>query len=150
MPITAVWKARIRWFAAEYVIVVAGVLTAVAIAGWANRRQDIAHERAYLQQLRADLTTTESLLAAADSILAPRDRAGALFVQSFYAQDRAPSDSLAVWLYRSYWIEGPRPVMGTAQALITTGDLRLLRGAPRRDPGCDQRNSAATAGAPAI
>jgi hypothetical protein len=101
MPITPVWKARIRWFSAEYVIVVAGVLTAVAIAAWAEQRQESARARAYLHQLKADLTRTETVIARADSALAPHDRAGAEFVRSFYAAEQVPADSLARWLVRA-------------------------------------------------
>lgn len=42
------WRPKLRWFAAEIVVVVAGVLIALALNAWWGARQDAAAERSYL------------------------------------------------------------------------------------------------------
>ncbi len=46
------WQQKLRWFAAEIVIVVAGVLIALAINAWWQGRQDHALETRTLRELR--------------------------------------------------------------------------------------------------
>lgn len=53
------WKPKLRWFAAEYLIVVLGVLTAVALNRWNEGLQDRGHEQQYLQELVQDLEADE-------------------------------------------------------------------------------------------
>lgn len=48
------WRAKVRWFAAEYLIVVLGVLTAVGINAWWGARQDAAAEARALKRLAAE------------------------------------------------------------------------------------------------
>ena len=38
------WRPKVRWFAAEYLIVVLGVLTAVGINAWWNEQERAAEE----------------------------------------------------------------------------------------------------------
>src|SRR5688572_25817782 len=42
------WRARVRWFAAEFLVVVTGVLVALALQAWYEDRQDRDRETAYL------------------------------------------------------------------------------------------------------
>ena len=116
-----------RWFAAEFLVVVTGVLVALAVGAWWQGRQDAATERAYLRQLAADLRETEQATLAADAFLRPVDRAGSLLWLAFYESDPPPRDSLLAWAERSMWTSTVRPVLGTAEALVATGDLALIR-----------------------
>lgn len=121
------WQPKLRWFASQILVVTSGVLLAAALNAWWGNRQDAVHERAYLRQLAADLRETERRVARADSITAPRDRAGARLVQAYYEPVLLPADSVIYLLRRSFWTEEARPVLGTAEALISTGDLNLIR-----------------------
>ncbi|MDX1418530.1 MAG: hypothetical protein R3181_01070 [Rubricoccaceae bacterium] len=121
------WKPKVRWFAAEYLIVVLGVLTAVALNAWWQGRQDAASERTYLLQLQADLLETERLVAEADAVMAPVDADGARLVRAFFLPERPPVDSIVAWFSGASRVRDARPVMGTVEALIATGDLALLR-----------------------
>jgi hypothetical protein len=53
--------------------------------------------------------------------------AAARFVRAFYEPERPPRDSVLAWYRRASSYETVRPVTGTVEALIVTGDLNLLR-----------------------
>jgi hypothetical protein len=118
---------RVRWLAAELTIVVAGILIALAIQSWVDGRDDRAREREYLRQLRADLRETERLVMRDDSIHRVRDRSGVMLLHAFFTPERPPRDSVLVWALDATWYEPRRPVLGTADALVATGDLALLQ-----------------------
>ncbi|HET7228793.1 MAG TPA: hypothetical protein VFJ16_02190 [Longimicrobium sp.] len=129
-PLTAAvaewgWS-RIRWLAAELTIVVAGILIALAIQSRVDARDDRAREREYLLQLQADLRQTERLVLRDDSIHRVRDREGVKLLHAFFTPERPPRDSVLVWAINATWYEPRRPIMGTAEALVATGDLSLL------------------------
>ena len=44
----------LRWFAAEFLVVVAGILVALALQSWWNDRAARVQEQALLQRLRAE------------------------------------------------------------------------------------------------
>jgi hypothetical protein len=121
------WRAGARWFAAEFLVVVAGVLVALAVQAWYEGRRDAERERAYLLQLAADLRDTERLLDTADVANRASTLAAARFVRAFYEPTRPPRDSVLAWYGRASSYETVRPVTGTVEALIVTGDLNLLR-----------------------
>jgi hypothetical protein len=123
---------RIRWLAAEMTIIVAGILVALAIQNRVDAQADRDREREYLRQLQADLRETERVVLRDDSIFRPRDRAGAMLLHAFFTPERPPPDSVLVWAITATWFETPRPILGTAEALVSTGDLRLLREYPLR------------------
>ena len=121
------WRRGARWFGAEFLVVVTGVLVALAVGAWWQGRQDAATEAAYLGQLTADLRETERAAADADAFLRPVDRAGSLLWLAFYRADPPPRDTLLAWAERAMWTAAVRPVTGTAEALVATGDLALVR-----------------------
>ncbi|MFL5386934.1 MAG: hypothetical protein ACJ8GN_30945 [Longimicrobiaceae bacterium] len=120
------WE-RVRWLAAELTIVVAGILIALAIQNRVNARDDRAREQEYLRQLQADLRETERKVMRSDSIHRVRDRSGAMLLHAFFTPERPPRDSVLAWALNATWYEPIRPVLGTADALVATGDLALLR-----------------------
>lgn len=120
------WVRGVRWFAAELIIVVSGVLIALAIGSAYQHRQDRLKERRYLGQLAADLAQTESLMTAADSVNAGWDRSIAALVGAYRGHPVPSRDSVLRWV-GDVQFDNPVPVMGTADALIETGDLQLIR-----------------------
>ena len=121
------WRRALRWFAAEFLVVVTGVLVALALNSWWQGRQDAARERAYLLQLSADLETNEELAQRTLDQMNERIRQGAKLHDALRTPTLPPPDSLERWLRESL---GPSPLyprMGSVQALIETGDLNLIR-----------------------
>jgi hypothetical protein len=127
-PRTRDWRPGLRWFAAEFLVVVSGILVALALNAWWSARADRAQEQAYLLQLAADLAATEAVAARADSLSRPFDRAGTQLTRAVFAEERPPRDSLLTWYLTAVnYAPLPQPVLGTATALVETGDLNLIR-----------------------
>jgi hypothetical protein len=108
---------------AEFAVIVAGVLIALAVDSWWERHQERNHAEEYLQQLLVDFQKTERRLRAtiADDTKR-RDR-----VNSVISRARRgplpPADSLEFHTgYNQF-----EPLTGTLTALVQGGDLRLLR-----------------------
>lgn len=118
---------RVQWLAAELTIIIVGILVALAIQSRVDAHDDRAREREYLGQLAADLRETERLVMRDDSVHAVRDRAGVMLLHAFFTPARPPRDSVLVWAISSTWYEPRRPVLGTADALVATGDLALFQ-----------------------
>lgn len=123
VPPTRLWASRL---AAELVVIVAGVLIALAVdAGWESR-QERTRLATYLSQIRSDLLATEEDLQeaiAADSLV--RFGAGQLEL-GLNARPISPPDSLDVWLGMMTQPSLFHPRSGTVQALVRSGDLRLV------------------------
>jgi hypothetical protein len=111
---------------AELVVIVVGVLIALAVdAGWESR-QDRSRLAAYLSQIRSDLVATEAALQeaiATDSLA--RFGAGQLEL-GLNAHPTAPPDSLDVWLVMTTQASLFHPRSGTVQALVRSADIRLV------------------------
>ncbi len=118
-----------NWFAVvlEIGIVVLGVVIGFQVTAWGQARSDRAKEQSYLNEIRRDLIETEtSLQGAIDGIGNTRYATSAL-IRAAYVPDTVPRDSLARWLFEAQYISLPTYRMGTASALIETGDLQLIR-----------------------
>ena len=120
-----------NWFAVvlEVLIVIVGVVIGFQVTSWGQARSDVAREQTYLRQLASDLHETLRLVERADSIhTADRsDRAAANAIQMYYLPEPPPRDSVIEWLIRPSWIQIVTPLLGTADALISSGDLGLVR-----------------------
>ncbi len=117
---------RVRWLATELTTIVVGILVALFIQNRVDAAKDRASEREYLQQLRADLLETERVVMRSDSIHRPRDRAGVQLLHAYFAPTPPPRDSLLVWAITATWYETARPIVGTAEALVSAGHLGLI------------------------
>ena len=122
----------LRWFLAEFLVVVIGVLVALAVSAWWQSQQDRALERRYLEQLDADLLSTESDMHDALTLLTARAVAAAK-VQHAFCGERPASDAV---LEKNLALPGGtsryRPVLGNIEALISSGDIGVIRSAPLR------------------
>lgn len=112
---------------AEGAVIVVSILLAFAIDAWWDSVQDRSREASYLAQLAADLEGTlinnERFHGFADR----GDRANASLVGSHYQADPPPYDSLAIWIDLSFRHSVVQPRLETARALVSTGDLALIR-----------------------
>ena len=122
------WRTKLRWFAAEIVIVVAGVLIALgANAAW-QRHQDADLEAAVLRSVGSELDTNRAalagLLAYTDGCLATSDR----FLRSDPAAlAGVPRDSVAGWTERLGCPATFDPTLAASQALTGATGLRSVR-----------------------
>lgn len=129
------WRPKLRWFAAEYLIVVLGVLTAVGVNAWWSERQDRSFER----KLRDDIITEfEANLTILESDLATNDSTHALSSSLITLSDSTllslSSEELTSQFRDIIDVAGFDPEMGIVQALVESGnvssvsdpDLRML------------------------
>lgn len=118
-----------NWFAVvlEVCIVVLGVVLGFQVTAWGQARADRAQEQVYLRQLAVDLQETERRMLTVDSLNRPGAEALVKFIRAFSADPRPPTDSLFRWGWETRYIEQETPVLGTAEALVSTGDIRLIR-----------------------
>lgn len=121
------WRPGVRWFGAEFLVVVTGILVALALNAWWGSRQDAAREQAYVRQLRAELAVSVNQLGRELRIQRESERAAVQLQRAVLSAVRPPEDSLVAWAIDLNYYSDPNPNLGTARALITTGDLLLLR-----------------------
>lgn len=120
-------RQRLRWFGAEFLVVVTGVLVALALQAWYQNGQDRDRERNYLRQIMQDLGETERRIMRADSFYRRGDAGVTALLASFHGVQQPSPDSAAIWIWASRRYRLPAPVMETIEALVSTGDLRLIR-----------------------
>lgn len=121
------WRPSLRWFVAEFFVVVAGILTALALQSWWEGKNDRSNEQIYLRQLGDDIHQTERIIRDINYSAAEADRSGAMLVQSYRNAEQPPADSVFYWMNKSAMYFTARPVIGTAETLVATGDIRLIR-----------------------
>jgi hypothetical protein len=120
---------QIRRVVGEFLLIVAGVSVALGAEALWEARLDRIREAEYLDQVRSDLAENERrLLEAIDS-----EEMTHVSIQTAIdavVQRRTISpDSAQAWLHdrKGLGYSDPRPLTGTFSALISTGDLRLVR-----------------------
>jgi hypothetical protein len=119
-----------NWFAVglEVLIVIVGVVIGFQVTGWGQARSDRAKEQTYLRQLRADLDVTLHDVAHEDSLRdALATPALIALLGSWGSGTPLPADSIVTLTRRMLTVRTVQPTRGTAEALVTTGDLTLLR-----------------------
>ncbi len=119
-------RRALRWFASELLVVVTGVLIALALGSVYQIHLDRKREAQYVGQLIADLQETEQLMASVDSANRVWDRGISSLIRSFRGGPAPDRDSALAWI-NDIQLDDPAPVLGTADAIIQTGDLQLMR-----------------------
>jgi hypothetical protein len=118
-------EASVPWsrLFAEFAVIVAGVLIALAVNSWWERRQEQKHAREYLEQLLVDIEATERRLRSTIDAETQRSEAANSIISRAFGGPWPPPDSLELPTGYNYF----EPLMGTLTALMQSGDLRLLR-----------------------
>lgn len=120
------WRPPLRRFASEFVVVVAGVLTALALQAWYAGRQEAARERGYLRQIVADLHAAETSLDRSIQNGRQLERAASLLLRAYHDPERADADSVRRWLWAAPWLT-PNPAQLVSLRSLAAGDLQLIR-----------------------
>ena len=121
---------KLRRAAVEFLVIVTGVLTALALDGWNSARQDHEREKQYLTSLRADLETQVNRF---NSWLSQFDKRAAVAEQLWQVVTTATAPTISREDLHGAFVSGgtyhpPRLYSdATYQDLITTGNLRLIR-----------------------
>lgn len=110
----------------EIGIVVIGVVIGFQVTAWGQARSDVATEQTYLRQLHADLVSSEEGIAEIIQLHNRRAFCAAGIAHAFWQDDRPPQDSLVTWIGLPLSHRRYRPILGTAKAIVSTGDLRLV------------------------
>jgi hypothetical protein len=66
LPPQLAWRRGLRWFAAEFLVVVSGILVALALQAWWNNRAERIEERALLQRLLIEFVNNRKLFDEVD------------------------------------------------------------------------------------
>jgi sensor c-di-GMP phosphodiesterase-like protein len=117
---------RSRWFVAEFVVIIVGVLVALAIDEWRDTLQAEEREQEYLRQLAADLRATRDMFAEAAEDNAQSENAAARLTEIFESDSDVELNEVRRLLAEARYFNNPVPILGTAEALVSTGDLRLI------------------------
>ena len=122
------WRASVRWFAAEFAVVVAGILTALALQSWYTGRQERGLEVQYQESLVVDLNAD---LVQFDSTEAwmRRSEAAAATVLALYEGSPPTKNTadLVAAVETAGWQYVPSISRNTIDDLKSTGNLRLIR-----------------------
>ena len=118
-----------NWFAVvlEVLIVIVGVVVGFQVTGWGQARADRVQEQHYLRQLVEDLKLTEQTYQTMEPDWSLRDASVGALLRSFRTASPPPADSVIVWATRATVINRPSIVTSTADALVQTGDINLIR-----------------------
>ena len=127
-------RTRARWFAAEFLVIVTGVLVAVGLNGFYQRTLDHRNEATYLALLSRDIESTTSQLEEKLVFEAAQINEGVTAYRGLSSGKR-PVNPAEVSLALSNL--GTRRTMAlrdaTYQDLLSTGNLRLIRNRALRD-----------------
>lgn len=128
------WGPKLRWFAAEFLVVVTGVLVALALGAIYQYRQDAKNEAIYLSLLGRDLRTTVLNLEAETAFQTSQLTDGEIAYRAISSSTRPErpveiSRALVnLGVRRTLMLQNP-----TYQDLLSTGNLRLIRDRALRD-----------------
>jgi hypothetical protein len=121
----------------EVAVIALGALAALGAQAWWQNRQDRERERDYLRHLLADTRENARRLDAAIAADSASARAQAHIADALYAPAPLPPADTLVQLFAggngsAFSASDFQPVLGTYTALMSTGDLRLIRDEPAR------------------
>jgi len=118
------WRKKLGWFAAELLIVVSGVLIALALNAWVQGLAESKKAAEYLTQFAADLEETERDLTE----VIQYNAASAARIDTLLSlfEVSPPPEDFQIEPLLGLLLDTPRPLTGTGRALVETGDLRLL------------------------
>ncbi|GEM_PF-1923942 len=118
----------LRWFLAEFLVVLSGVLVAVALGNHFKEQDINRNNRQYLRDLLMELEHNSEEVLKNLEVEERGQQAAINLLSSIDTVSELPADSLAVWL--SYCLNSTinyRPRMGTVKAMLTLGSVNSLK-----------------------
>jgi hypothetical protein len=129
-----IWRTRARWFAAEFLVIVTGVLVAVALNGWYQRQHDARNQATYLALLSRDIRQTTLQLEEKAAFEAAQLRDGIAAYRALSASVRPANTAEVAAALRKLVDRRTMALLdATYQDLLSTGNLRLIRNRRLRD-----------------
>jgi hypothetical protein len=130
----AAWWPRLRWFAAEFLVIVTGVLVALALNALYQRAQNARSEATYLALLDRDLRDTAARLEEKAAFEAAQLRDGIAAYRGL-SSTASEVDQAGVAASLGKLIDRKTMVLqdATYQDLLSTGNLRLISDRELRD-----------------
>lgn len=125
----------VRRLVGEFILIVAGVTVALAAdSAWAAR-EDRTRADQYVAQLRSDAAENSERLLAAIELEEMQGQAALAAFRATVSGERISPDSARAWLVdrRGLYYSDPRLVTGTFNAIVVSGDLRLIEDGERRN-----------------
>lgn len=118
---------RVRWFLAEFFVVVSGVVVAFALNSWWQEVNNDKKEKQYIAQISRELDST--LLSIENDIeyLKGSTEASASLLTYAYAKELPPETEMVNNMMRSLSFNTSGQVSGTLQSLINSGDIQLIK-----------------------
>ena len=128
---------ELRWaqVVLELMLLIAGILIALAVDGWIDDRRDERAERRYLELLQRDLDSNLDVLAETLEFEERQAAAAAMAYRALRARAVPPQDqeAVAAALNQLTARRTLRLARATYTDLLSTGNLRLIRNAALRD-----------------
>lgn len=110
----------------EFLTIVIGVLVALGLESVVSRSSEASEERAYIEQLIADLAETERQMEEADDHPANSLVAGDALILAIQRGDGLSNDSIRALLIGGLLFNNPVPIFSAADALMSRGRLHVL------------------------
>ncbi len=111
----------------EIAIVVLGVAIGFQLTAWGQGRADRAQEQFYLRQLTEDFRATLAEAEQASGQQQAVERNAAAALRAYRMPQPPPLGALSAAIGGSFNFQGTTPILGTAQGIVSSGDLSLLR-----------------------
>ncbi len=128
------WARRLRWFGAEFLVVVTGVLVAIALNAWYQGRRNATTEATYLALLSRDLEHTVADLRQAAAFERSQELYGLTAYRALSSRRAGPEpDSVRVALTQLIVRRTATLSKATYEDLLSTGNLGLIRDRALRD-----------------
>lgn len=127
---TSVTGNQVRKSAAEFLLIVTGVLAALTVDAWWQGRLDNQREHQYLEQIEADVGSNHERLQEALELEQDQLQRAQSMLAALRGTIPISGDSATSWMKRDPpfpWYSDPRVLDGTMVALIETGDINLIR-----------------------
>ena len=118
---------KLSWFSSEFVVVVSGVLVALALNGWWQGIQDQRAEEAYLNQLVAELSSSIETMSIDSTRSHEAQATLSKVIRAFRSNDSPPVDSVAAWMFQGLQFFVTGVSIGTLEAIVSSEDFQLIR-----------------------
>jgi len=117
---------RIKWFFAEFLVVVTGVLVAFALNSWWLNAKDAQKEASYLDEIVLDMKRSIDLIEDARDFQNRTTHAASNLLEVSYS-DSMPSDTvLSGYAIEAMSYQPGGLIQGALLSLVNSGDLQLI------------------------